>query len=316
MLKNITFSITGLCNGKCSMCNIWKNKNKNDLLSLEKIECLLTDPALAQVDTISLTGGEIFLRDDLIDIINLIKEKTPKVNRIFLNTNGIIIAPVEKICKYCEKLFENVILSISLEGNKEINKSVRGIDTYDNVLMLIRRIKKIAPKVNICISTTLTKNNAYYNNLVFLKKLANKFDCGFAFRLADNCDLYYKNEEMDFSLSKNQLNEIVKYIEEYEQDNKFLNILKNYILTGNVSIMYEDNKYKCMAGKEFAFINHHGEVMQCLYSDNILGSSNKKIDTNFEFKKTKNCPCCTDCAIFPMLEYNQRIMEESVNDKR
>ncbi len=316
MLKNITFSVTGLCNGKCSMCNIWKNKDKNDLLSLERIECLLTDPALAQVDTISLTGGEIFLRNDLIDIINMIKEKMPKVNRIFLNTNGTLLTPVEKVCKYCENLFENVILSISLEGNKEINKSIRGIDTYDNVLRIIEGIKKISPKVNICISTTLTKNNAYYNNLVFLKNFANKYDCGFAFRLADNCDLYYKNGEMDFSLTENQLKEIVKYIEEYEQNNQFLNILKNYILTGNVSIMYEDNKYKCMAGREFAFINHHGEVMQCLYSDNILGSSNESINNNFKFKKPKKCPCCTDCAIFPMLEYNQRIMGESINDKR
>lgn len=307
MLKNITFSLTGLCNGKCSMCNIWKNKDTKDLLSFEQIEYLLDDPALAEVDTISLTGGEIFLRKDLIDIINLIKEKLPKVNRIFLNTNGTLITQVKEVSRYCENLFENVILSISLEGNKEINKLIRGIDTYDNVLRLIKEIKKASSKVNICISTTLSKNNAYYDNLVFLKKLANKYGCGFAFRLADNCDFYYKNGEKDFTLSESQLKEIVKYIEEYEQDNQFLNILKDYILTGKVPIMYKDNKYKCMAGKEFAFINHKGEVMQCLYSDNMLGSLNKKIANSFKFIKPQKCPCCTDCAIFPMIEYNQRI---------
>ena len=315
MLKNITFSLTGVCNGNCLMCNIWKNDNINDMLSLEQIEYLLTDPALSQIDTISLTGGEIFLRDDLIDVINIIKEKSPQVNRIFLNTNGTLITPVKNVCKHCENLFENVILSVSLEGNKEINKSVRGIDTYDDVIKLIEEVKKTSPKVNICISTTLSKNNAYYDNLVFLKELSNKYNCGFSFRLADNCDLYYKNGDIDFSLTRSQLNEVVKYIEDYEKDNQFLNILKDYILTGNVPIMYNNDEYKCMAGREFAFINHNGEVMQCLYSDNVLGSLNERITDNFEFKESAGCPCCTDCAIFPMLEYNQKVRKRTLNDK-
>ena len=76
------------------LCNIWKTTDFSDELSLSQIKELISKPYFNDLDTISITGGEPFLRKDLTEIIKLAKNILPKLKRIFLNTNAYILLDI------------------------------------------------------------------------------------------------------------------------------------------------------------------------------------------------------------------------------
>ena len=66
----ITFAITNKCNLKCKTCDIW-NREPADELSFEEIDKFFK--ANRYFSYIDLTGGEIFLRKDLLEITKSVK---------------------------------------------------------------------------------------------------------------------------------------------------------------------------------------------------------------------------------------------------
>lgn len=83
-------AITSRCNGRCSMCNIWKLPPTEDP-SVEKIEGFFKENKgfLKHLELIQLTGGEPFLRDDLPEIAQIVNETAPKC-MIWCPTNGLL----------------------------------------------------------------------------------------------------------------------------------------------------------------------------------------------------------------------------------
>ena len=121
MLNNVSFSVTNRCNSHCKICNIWKIKSFENEMSVAEMRRLFSHKCFSQVDTVSLTGGEAFLRDDITDVICCLKDSMPKLHRLFLNTNATNISRVVQVCTQSTKLFADVILSVSLDGKKEVH---------------------------------------------------------------------------------------------------------------------------------------------------------------------------------------------------
>jgi len=65
---------------------------KNELLTFAEIEKLITILASMGISKVRLTGGEPFVRTDLMDIIRAIV-KIPGVQDLHLTTNGVLTAP-------------------------------------------------------------------------------------------------------------------------------------------------------------------------------------------------------------------------------
>ena len=309
MIRNATFSITNRCNSRCKICNIWKTTDFSDELSLSQIKELFSKPYFQDLDTISITGGEPFLRKDLTEIIKLAKNILPKLKRIFLNTNATIIEPVLDVCKLCTSLFSETILSISLDGTETVHNSLRGINNYKNVLLLIDRASSIKG-LKVSLSMTISKGNCSYDELQHVHKLAQKYNTMFSFRFADMSKTYYKNEDIDLSLSEEKKHIVSKYISENGLDNEFLAVLKEYIETKKVPFIVDENGCNhCLAGKEFIFIHPNGSVSPCLYSSQKINIDSKP-PQEVELGKFERCPCCTDCAIYPILEYKKNLEKE------
>jgi hypothetical protein len=91
-------------------------------------------------------------------------------------------------------------------------------------------------------------------------------------------------------------------------DNEFLRVLKEYIDTSKIPILFDmDNNNLCLAGKEFVFVKTNGEITPCLYSSRVLGSLEKKFDNkDLKLGEYEKCPCCTDCTIYPIIEFMKR----------
>ncbi|MBU0471662.1 MAG: radical SAM protein [Nanoarchaeota archaeon] len=151
MVKYIVFEITGKCNLKCKYCYNSKYNTKefqNTELSKEKVLEILNEAKNLGFELSAFSGGEPFIREDLMEIV----EKSPLPVSIL--TNGELIT--EEQMKVLSKLKHIKELRFSLDGFDSHNK-VRVNSDYKRVLEKI----KIAKKLNIytSINTLITSFN-------------------------------------------------------------------------------------------------------------------------------------------------------------
>jgi len=93
-------------------------------LSLHEIDKLSS--SLGSLLWLAFSGGEIFLRDDLVEITKVFYERN-KPAIILFPTNGlmteVIREKIEKILKYCRK--STIVVKLSLEGLEDLHDSIR-----------------------------------------------------------------------------------------------------------------------------------------------------------------------------------------------
>ena len=142
------------CNGKCVMCDNWKNKRYSKL-SEEHITSLLDNLKSFGVDQIRFHGQEPTLRKDLFSIMN----KAKKMGfRIGLKTNALSCNK-PKTLKFFNGHLDDLYLSID-SPYPEIHNKLRGNNkSFSKNILLAKSIKKHSPKTNIFINAVITKLN-------------------------------------------------------------------------------------------------------------------------------------------------------------
>lgn len=151
-------ALTYRCNLKCTFCYAGCNRdNSPDILTAEKIKKILNVVRQdAQVPSISFTGGEPTLRDDLPCLVEMAVSTGLRVNLV---SNGTLVT------KQLAKDLKQAGLSsaqISIEGpNKEIHDLLTGVDgSFESS---IRGISNLSEQgVNVHHNTTLTAPNVEY----------------------------------------------------------------------------------------------------------------------------------------------------------
>ena len=136
--EDVTFFITARCNSQCKHCFYWKSLNKTKDLSLKEVEKILSN--FYDLESISLGGGEPFLREDLDEIIKLVVKYT-NVKAIDIPTNGLIDISerFEKILK--ENPQVNFAIDCSLDGLKQEHDYIRGVDgSFEKTTKLIYKL--------------------------------------------------------------------------------------------------------------------------------------------------------------------------------
>jgi GT2 family glycosyltransferase/MoaA/NifB/PqqE/SkfB family radical SAM enzyme len=168
-VQSLTFFITTKCNSRCKHCFYWKELNSKDI-SLEEIEKIISK--FSNIQVISLSGGEPFLRKDLNQIIKLIKKYTG-VKIIDIPTNCLI--DISK--RFEEILIENPDINFSidcsLDGMKEDHDFIRGVDgSFEKTIVMIKKFSEIRKKYpnfkNLAVNSVLTSRN-YKNMPQFIK---------------------------------------------------------------------------------------------------------------------------------------------------
>jgi MoaA/NifB/PqqE/SkfB family radical SAM enzyme len=90
----VSLELTHRCVCRCVMCNIWKVPQSESELSLKKWVELLSSRLLADLRELDITGGEPFLRDDLVSLINAVcRLKVTHLKRlrsVAITTNGVL----------------------------------------------------------------------------------------------------------------------------------------------------------------------------------------------------------------------------------
>ena len=140
---------------------IWCFKERrSEELSLSQIKNAFNK--LNGVETIKLTGGEPFIRPDILEIISIASRK---FENVIINSNGLLIN--SEVCKSMKKF--NPKLSISLDGPQEVNDKIRGNGSFEKTVNKIKLLKENNFFVNI--KMTVSKINfPYINEMITLAK--------------------------------------------------------------------------------------------------------------------------------------------------
>lgn len=79
MLNEITIEVTQQCPNKCIYCSSLSDMEKTEALSFETICKVVDDAKTLGAKSVSLSGGEPFLREDIIEIVNYIHKRGMEV---------------------------------------------------------------------------------------------------------------------------------------------------------------------------------------------------------------------------------------------
>ncbi len=153
-----TLELTMRCNLNCHMCH--RDKDNDGELGTKEIKKVIDH--LGPVEKVHLTGGEVFLRRDIFEILDYLQDK-----KVSLNTNGTLLTgdKVAKLSKY-----DNISrIGFSIDGVGETHDRIRGFKhAFERTIEAIRLTSESIPvSVN---SVVLGENLSKLDELLLLAK--------------------------------------------------------------------------------------------------------------------------------------------------
>ncbi len=261
---DLAIIVTYRCNSKCSMCNIWKNPSlPEEEVSLEMLARLPND-----FGTINLTGGEPTLRQDLGEIVDILRPKTRKLE---ISSNGLHPERIEPIIKK----YPDIKIRFSLEGNEKTNNAIRGEKNgFQTKVDGLARLKKLGG-TDLGFATVIQDDNVA--DLVELFRFAERNGYELSTSTLHNGFQFHKNDNVPY----NRLH-VARHIEDLIVEELKTNNVKNwfraYLDLGLIARVLGNRRLlACKSGYECAFIDPWGDVFACnVRPDLHLGNLEKQ----------------------------------------
>jgi radical SAM protein with 4Fe4S-binding SPASM domain len=272
----LTFCITYWCNYKCQTCNIWKMKPRDEL-TLEEIRTFFARSN--RFSWVDLTGGEISLRKDFVDIAQALLESCKSLLMLHYPTNGYLTDQVVRYTREVVKMKpEKLIITISTDGDEATNDRIRGVEGgYRRQLETFRRLREI-PGVEVVLGMTLSATNV------------NHFPDAFAAAKREIPDLEYRDFHVNIVNEGHYLHnddlglkqridpaDLVRATDAYAElrgfgigpvdylERTYLRQVRRYLQTGRTPM-------RCHAMRSSCFVDSWGNVFPCTIYDKKLGS--------------------------------------------
>ena len=153
---DVICEISYICNLACPTCFRWTAKPDEHELSLEQWKGVIRKlKAWLGTFNLTFTGGEPFLRKDLLDIFK------------FATDNGIVTGVVSNGSLIDKSLAQKIVdsgldgLCLSLNSLKRhIHNETRGTNgSYDEVMTAIENMKSVKQGMRLSLSTTVVREN-------------------------------------------------------------------------------------------------------------------------------------------------------------
>ncbi|MFH1094417.1 MAG: radical SAM protein [Candidatus Omnitrophota bacterium] len=167
-LINIVLELTHKCNLQCSMCHygITNNiRNNTKEMDLGAIKDIIVQGAELKT-SFFLTGGEPFMRSDLIEIVKTIKKYRLKCG---INTNGTILDK-KKVNSLMDMNLDYIFFSVL--GSESVHDELAEVKgAYKKMVETLSYCSKRRKKTKIFINQVITKENiGSLKETVFLAK--------------------------------------------------------------------------------------------------------------------------------------------------
>ena len=272
----LTFCITYWCNYKCQTCNIWKMKPKDELSTDEIRRFFERSNRFSWVD---LTGGEISLRKDFVDIAQALLESCKSLLMLHYPTNGYLTDQVVGYTREIVKMKpEKLIITVSTDGDEATNDRIRGVPGgYRRQLETFRKLREI-PGVEVVLGMTLSESNVDHFPDAFAAAKREVPDLEYADFHVNivNEGHYLHNASLELK-QKVDPQALARSAEAYGKlrgfgigpvnylEKTYLKHVRRFLETGRTPM-------RCHALRSSCFIDSWGSVFPCTIYDRKLGS--------------------------------------------
>jgi Fe-coproporphyrin III synthase len=249
VIKFASIITTYRCNCKCHMCDIWRHPTRAEE------EITPADIAkLPPVPNVNVTGGEPFLREDIEDILDVLR---PKSKRVVISTNGYWTDRVLAVAKK----HSWIGVRISIEGLPKANDELRGIeDGFDHGIRTLAELNHLGLK-DIGFGITLSDRNA--KDLMELYHLAKMLRVEFATAAIHN-SFYFHKLDNQFAQSQIAVKELEKLIDELLGGKRIKDWFRAYFNFGLANyIQGRPRLLPCKMGRQAFFLDPFGEIRPC-----------------------------------------------------
>lgn len=318
----MNLAVTYLCNGRCRMCGIWKRYRQDPSaieqeLSLTEIEALLSSKHARNVQGISLTGGEPFLRKDFVDLAGLCIQRFPNAF-ISIATNGLSPGLILRKTRDIVQRYEPRLLSlsVSLDGIGDAHDGIRGVNgAYSRVL---RTVKSLTEETNVNVGLDFTITPWNYDQVWDAYQLSKKLGVKFIAVFAHNSDSYYGNTGLDLDCgdARSEASRLVHQVaaDRARHESMLEKLIDPYVcfMTQAARNAEEDGaEYLCHSGTHSLFLDPYGDVYPCILLDKKLGNvrdeplddlwlSSRALEVR-DYIERERCQCWVACETVPSL---------------
>ena len=158
-LMSTSIRLTKRCNLRCKHCYANGGENCQVELSLERIKDALDQLAVLGVSEVFFTGGEPFIRKDIVEILRYANQLH---FNILISTNGHFITKslIDEIKDIPFKMFQ-----VSIDGGREAHIANRGEKSWRDAESAINQI--VDGKIsNSTIGSVILKNAPHYDEII------------------------------------------------------------------------------------------------------------------------------------------------------
>ncbi|MAG08674.1 hypothetical protein CMO89_04320 [Candidatus Woesearchaeota archaeon] len=307
------FTVTKKCNGKCLMCNVWKDKAEDDL-GIKDIEKIFSDPLLDSIESLHLYGGEPTLRKDLVGIVKIALKKCKKLKTIGFSTNCVAYKPaLEKIKGILEILpqdFEKLNVRLSLDGLEGVHNKVRGLPfVFDNAMLMLEELKKIQKsnsKLGVSIGCVIQPANVHQLDKIYEFIKSNKLEYAFNHLIINPSSFFSNTKNKELTFTDSQIKKITAFLKRISGEQIYEELYTNDI----INMYWGKRRSKsrgCVFGYSTIFIENNGDVFMCMNNKSAkLGNAletdlsriwfSKKADAIRKDIKSYCGTCRSDCG--------------------
>ncbi len=143
------------CSCRCAFCGLWK-RQAEELPAATIVDALAQIPTLSWVD---LTGGELFLRPDYLELCDGITTRLPGLALFHFPTAGqhgdLAVALARRVAQRGIR----TVVTVSLDGPAGLHDRLRGVSgAWQRAVETFRRLRQ-EPLVDVFLGTTLVPDN-------------------------------------------------------------------------------------------------------------------------------------------------------------
>jgi MoaA/NifB/PqqE/SkfB family radical SAM enzyme len=272
----LTFSLTSKCNYRCQTCNIWQKPPQNELTAAEIERFFKKAPDFSWID---ITGGEVFLRKDFLEIVEIILVSCPRLLLLHFPTNGYltetIVSAVRKIAQWKPEKF---IITVSMDGDESMNDQIRGIPGgWRRQIETFKHLREV-PGVQTVLGMTVSALNAGQFEKTF-QAAKNEYPLlnydDFHVNIAHISPHHFGNTGTDLVSGSEKA--MAETIENYLHARAFpLNpvsfLEKQYLQRVGQYLQTKKTPIRCQALRSSCFLDAIGGVYPCTMYDHFLGN--------------------------------------------
>jgi len=246
-------AVTYRCNARCTVCDIWKSESR------VSEELVPSDYAWLprSLRSVNVSGGEPFLRDDLVEIVSVIERACPKA-RVVISTNGLTPERTERMMSE----MKNVAVRVSIDAVGEKHDEMRGIPGgYDKAIDTVTRLKVLGVQ-DLGLAATSSEKNP--GELLRVRKVAGELGIAFISSAAHSSPIFFGEHEEDRPTSDEAIDEIAQIMREELGSRNPRDWAKAYYMRGLIDyVLGKPRRLPCHAGVDHFFLDPFGDVYPC-----------------------------------------------------